>query len=277
MTMKRYAVLLVMIFLLLNAVSLLAQDATPESTPEPALAAGSEATVEATLEPTTEATAEALSPIGQLFASLPQTRQPDGGFVVGQPSAPITVIEFIDYACPHCQEYRPMIDQMLMQYLPAGQIKYELRLFPTAGGELSYDVDLLVECAEKQRAGSFWQAYDLLYGLAMTGKYDQNVGKRMAAALNVNYSKMLDCAQTATQVNTDVAFGEGLNVGGTPAVMVRLGDTPPQFITLHGVTYDRGGVPSDVLDAVIDAVNGIQVTPEATGQVLMNFGAVKAF
>jgi len=52
--MKRYAVLLVMIFLLLNAVSLLAQDATPESTPEPALAAGSEATVEATLEPTTE-------------------------------------------------------------------------------------------------------------------------------------------------------------------------------------------------------------------------------
>ena len=43
---------------------------------------------------------------------------------------------------------------------------------------------------------------------------------------------------------------------------------------LHGVTYDRGGVPLDVLTAVIDAVNGIQVTPEATGQVLMNFDAL---
>ena len=259
--MKRVAVVLVMIGLLWSAVSLMAQEATPEATPEP----------------TAEATVTTPQTISELFASLPQTRQADGGFVVGQPTAPITVIEFIDYACPHCQEYRPTVDRLLMQYLPTGQMKYELRLFPTAGGQLSYDVDLLVECAEKQKAGVFWQAYDLLYGYAITGKYDQNVGKRMATALDLNYTKMLDCAQTAKQVDTDITFGENIGVTGTPAVMVRLGDGDPQFITLGGTVYNRGGVPFDVVSTVIDRVNGIEVTPEATGQLLMNFDRLKAF
>ena len=270
--MKRYAVLLVMICLLLSAVGLLAQDATPESTPE----SGAAATPEATLEPTAEATAAILSSIGEVFASLPQTRQPDGGFVVGAASAPITVVEFIDYACPHCQVYRPIVDQVLMQYLAAGQMKYELRLFPTAGGQLSYDVDLLVECSEQLRPGSFWQAYDLLYNYAMSGKYDQNVGKRMAAAFDISYSKMLTCAQSAKQVDNDIAFGEKIGVQGTPAILVRYGDDGPKFITVGNHTYSAGGVPYDVLTQTIDAANGIQFTPEPMGQTLMNFGALGA-
>gem|GEM_PF-6126817 len=46
--------------------------------------------------------------ISEIFASLPQSRTEDGGFVVGKPEAPITIVEFVDYACPHCQTYRPV-------------------------------------------------------------------------------------------------------------------------------------------------------------------------
>ena len=271
--MKRSAVLLVIMGLLLSAVSLSAQQATPESTPEPALGA----TAEATMEPTAEATAEILSPIGAVFASQPQTRLADGGFVVGAADAPITMVEFIDYACSHCQAYRPVVDQVLMQYLAAGQMKYELRLFPTAGGQLSYDVDLLVECAEQLRPGSYWQAYDLLYNYAMSGKYDQNVGKRMAAAFDISYAKMLTCAQTAKQVDNDIAFGEKIGVQGTPAVLVRYGDGEPQFIKVGTREYSGGGVPLDVLTQTIAAANGLQITPEPTGQTLMNFDANQVF
>ncbi|MEO8395631.1 MAG: thioredoxin domain-containing protein [Chloroflexota bacterium] len=263
--MKRYALLLVMIGLLLSAISLMAQEATPEATPEPDLAA------------TAEATMEIPQNISELFASLPQTRQPDGGFVVGQPDAPITVIEFIDYACPHCQDYRPVIDQVLMQYLAAGEMKYELRLFPTAGGQTSYFVDQFAECAEKQRKGTFWQAYDLLYGYATSGQYDLHVGEQMAKFFKLDYDKMVACVDGAKQVGTDVQLGIQLGVTGTPAVMVRLGDEEPQFITAGGRTYDAGGVPLDVLTQLLNAANGIEMTPEPDGQSVLNFGTISGF
>jgi protein-disulfide isomerase len=270
MMMKRYAVLLVMLCLLVSAMGLMAQEVTPE----PAPLAGSEATVEAT----PEATREMGETLSEVFASLPQTRQTDGGFVVGQADAPITVIEFIDYACPHCQAYRPTMDAVLMQYLAAGEMKYELRLFPTAGGQTSYFVDQFAECAEEQRAGTFWQAYDVLYGYATSGQYDLHVGERLAKAFELDYETMVACVDGAKQVGTDIALGEKLGVTGTPAIMVRLGDGIPQFITLSGRTYDQGGVPLNVLTQVINAANGIQTTPEAPdGQMAMNFEGVRGF
>ena len=262
--MKRYAILLVTLCLMLSAGSLLAQETSPEATPEPS----AEATME--MEPT----------LSEVFASLPQTRQADGGFVVGEPDAPITLIEFIDYACPHCQAYRPVIDEVLMRYLPTGQMKYELRLFPTAGGQTSYFVDQFVECAEEQRAGTFWQAYDMLYSLAISREYDLNAGKRLASRFELDYDQMVACVDGAKQVGTDISFGQDQGVSGTPAVLVRLGDGDPQFITLGGNTYSAGGVPLEVLTLVIDAANGIMATPEAgtpEAQTVLNFAAVPAF
>ncbi len=262
--MKRIAILLMTTCLLLSATTLLAQEATPEATPEPT----AEATMD--MEPT----------ISEIFASLPQTRQEDGAFVVGQPDAPITVIEFIDYACPHCQAYRPVIDAVLMQYLPTGQMKYELRLFPTAGGQTSYFVDQFAECAEEQRAGTFWQAYDMLYQLATSGEYDLNAGKRMSSRFELDYDQMVACVDGAKQVGTDIQFGQDQGVTGTPAVMVRYADGAPQFITLGDRVYSAGGVPFEVLTQVIDAANGIETTPEAAtpeAATVLNFAAVPAF
>ncbi|MCZ2098488.1 MAG: DsbA family protein, partial [Anaerolineae bacterium] len=141
--MKRRSILFVLTLILVTALTSLtatAQEATPEAT-------------------------EAAAPVTltDVFASLPQTRLPDGGFVVGEPDAPITIVEFLDYACPHCQDYRPVIDQVIMDYVAAGAAKYEVRIFPTAGGPVTYLVGQFLECAEEQRAGTFWDAYELLY------------------------------------------------------------------------------------------------------------------
>jgi protein-disulfide isomerase len=73
------------VLLLTGAVGVLAQTATPEA-------------------PTGAATSEAAETLSEIFARLPQTRTADGGFVVGAADAPITIVEFADYACPHCQE-----------------------------------------------------------------------------------------------------------------------------------------------------------------------------
>jgi hypothetical protein len=50
-----------------------------------------------------------------------------------------------------------------------------------------------------------------------------------------------------------VNFGASNGVSGTPAVMMRVGDGPAQWINYNGVTYNRGSVSFDVLAAVINS------------------------
>ncbi|MBI1259825.1 MAG: thioredoxin domain-containing protein [Chloroflexi bacterium] len=186
-------------------------------------------------------------------ASLPQSRQADGGFVLGNPNAPITVIEFADFACPHCQEYHPVITQFLADYVVPGKAKFEYRVFPTAGGQTSEYTGKLLECAEDQKAGNFWKGYNLMFNYAFSGRYTQDVGRLLANDEGLNYSDLLTCTSTATQVTTDVAFGQNSGVTGTPAVMVRYGDGSAQFVSYNGKTYNSGGVPYSVLAAITDA------------------------
>jgi protein-disulfide isomerase len=185
-------------------------------------------------------------------ASIQQSRAADGGFVLGNPDAPITIIEFADFACPHCQEYHPQITQFLKEYVATGKAKFEYRVFPTAGQMLSKQTGQYLECAEQQQPGAFWKGYNLMFGYAFSGRYTTEVGRLLASDLGLNYSEILSCASTATQVDTDIAFGTSSGVSGTPAVLVRYGDTPAQFVSYNGRTYNQGGVPYAVLAAISD-------------------------
>jgi protein-disulfide isomerase len=183
------------------------------------------------------------------YASLPYSRATDGGFVLGNPDAPITIVEFADFGCPHCQEYHVTMEQFVQNYVVPGKAKFEYRIFPTAGGQLSYFTGQLLECAEEQKPGSFWTGYKLMFDYAFSGRYTQEVGRLLAQDLGLNYSTLLTCSSSATQVQTDINFGEQSGISGTPAVMVRYGNGPAQFIP----GYDRGGPTYTVLASVADA------------------------
>ncbi|HYO88637.1 MAG TPA: thioredoxin domain-containing protein, partial [Candidatus Limnocylindrales bacterium] len=173
-------------------------------------------------------------------SQIPFSRGEDGAFILGDPDAPVTIIEFADFACPHCVDYERTIEQFITQYVATGQARLEYRMFPTAGGDLTRFAGQIAECADQQRPGAFWEAYVLLYQMARTGQYNQDLGQKVATQLDLNYAEILNCSTTAQQVATDVAFGRARSISGTPAVMVRFGDGAAQYITINGQTYDRG-------------------------------------
>ena len=188
------------------------------------------------------------------YASMLNSRTEDGAFVLGDPNAPVTIVEFADFGCPHCQTYHETdMARFVSEYVATGKAKLEYRMFPTAGGQLSVFTGQLAECADEQQPGAFWQAYDLLYKYAAGGRYTDEVGRLLAQDLGLNYSTMLACSSGARQVSTDVNFGRTNGVQGTPAVMVRYGSGAAQWISLNGVTYNRSGVPFDVLSTVVES------------------------
>jgi hypothetical protein len=68
----------------------------------------------------------------------------------------------------------------------------------------------------------------------------------------LNFTDLINCAEDADQVEFDVSMGQRLNVQSTPTIMIRIGNTAPQYLSDGVVTYDRGGVPYEVLQAVVE-------------------------
>ncbi len=58
------------------------------------------------------------------------SRTPEGGFVMGNPNAPVKLIEYASLTCPHCADFSENGQPKLIdQYVKTGKVSYELRNF----------------------------------------------------------------------------------------------------------------------------------------------------
>jgi protein-disulfide isomerase len=238
--------LLLVLILLLSVYSVQAQKAERTPTPEPV-------ETEEAVAATSEAEEEAPTSLSEAIADLPQSRTEDGAFVLGDPDAPVTIIDFSDWACPHCQEYREVLEEVLLDYVLDGQVKLEFRVLPTAGGMTTVFASQVAECAEELQEGGFWQSYVMLFDLAIARDYDEDtISQTIAEELDIDEDELLDCAEAARQVLVDATLADEMGIMGTPGVMIRYGDGDPQFIEIDDVVYNRGGVPPEILIAAIE-------------------------
>lgn len=187
------------------------------------------------------------------YDDVPMARTADGGFILGNPDARVTIVEFADFACPHCIDYLETSERVINDFVKTGQAKFEYRTFPTAGGQVTAFLGTIAVCLDEQRPGAFWQVKDMLYQMASSGRYDGNTGRTIAASLGLDYSKALACAQSQQQIETDIALAQRVGVQGTPAVLIRVDDGDLEWIQIGGQRYDRGGAPYEVIAAAINA------------------------
>ncbi|MFN8530415.1 MAG: thioredoxin domain-containing protein [Anaerolineae bacterium] len=189
------------------------------------------------------------------YTELHPRRLKDGGFILGDPAAPLTIIVFVDWACPACQNYYPDLQRFVREQVAAGEAQFEVRMFPTAGGEMTVFAGMIAECMDEAQPGAFWQAYDAYFDLAARDEFFAEDGIRsVVTALDLDYGRMLTCGANADQVTTDVNYGRALGVTGTPAVMARLGDQDPEWIRVGNHVYDSGYVPYEILSALVDFI-----------------------
>lgn len=189
----------------------------------------------------------------ETYVGVPHSRTEDGGFVIGDPEAPVTIIEFADFACPHCQDYQPTMARFVEEFVKTGKAKFEYRMFISGADPVwgRYTAQV-AECAAEQEDGAFWPTHDVLFELGSRGRFNQETAKMVADRVGLDYAELLSCAGEATQVDTDVQLGVNLGVQSTPTMMVRLGDADPQFINFQGRQFDRGPVDYEVLRGVVE-------------------------
>ena len=182
----------------------------------------------------------------------------DGAPLLGSPTAPYTLVVFMDYACPHCAAYQAVIDAFIEQYVYTGQMRIEFRvvsgLDPT-GSPLAAQAAL---CAAAQ--STFLPIHREL--LAMQQAYERSpfTEARILTAAdrqNMDTADLTTCLRATIRytniLQNNVAVARQMGVQTLPYLVLRdrQGNTIPLQLGDAVVLPGRPGF--DLLSAALDS------------------------
>lgn len=164
---------------------------------------------------------------------------------LGQPNAPVIMVEFADFQCPFCKKFFDQTFQQIKQkYIDTGKVKLIFVDFAFLGQE-SVDAAEAAKCANDQ--GKFWEYHDALY----TNQSGENLGafsltklKGFARELGLNQVQFDECLTSdkyEKEVQDEFALAKKYGVNSTPTVFIE-----NQVI--------KGAKPFDVFEQVIESV-----------------------
>jgi NhaA family Na+:H+ antiporter len=141
--------------------------------------------------------------------------------VRGPANAPLTLVEYGDYQCPHCGRANLILDVVLRELGDA--VRFVFRHFPLT--EMHPLAKGAAEAAESVAADAgddaFWAMHDMLYANQDALEVDELLGYAAAAGADpVRVADDLASRAMAARVDADVAGGMRSGVTGTPAFFV---------------------------------------------------------
>jgi len=141
----------------------------------------------------------------------------DDDAFIGPADAPVTVVEFSDFACGYCRRFHLTTFGELLASYP-GKIRFVYRDFPVLSEE-SYVAAMAAECAGEQ--GDFWGFHNALFegegGLGMS-RY-----KQVAASLGLDAAALESCVTSnrfSDEVNADAKSAAEAGATGTPTFYI---------------------------------------------------------
>ena len=166
------------------------------------------------------------------YSDLPKSRAADGGFVLGDPEASVKLIEFSDFLCTSCQNYEPIIERFIQDYVVTGRAQFEYRIYPVIDPVLSVRSASLVECADILQPGQFWPARELMFELMSTRGFTDESVAVFADRLQLDFAALSECVESASQHVIDARYGLSLGASVTPSLFVQYSDSAPIPIAL---------------------------------------------
>jgi protein-disulfide isomerase len=148
------------------------------------------------------------------------------GIAVGDPDAPVTIMEFADYACPACAEFATLFNPWVKQrWVETGQARFVRYDFPLVqihpNGFLAARAG---RCADDQ--DRFWDYHDGLYGRQVDWRRQDGAARifiDLAAQLGLDRASFERCLRSdrwAEEVTENMQLGASMNVPGTPTFFV---------------------------------------------------------
>ena len=143
---------------------------------------------------------------------------------LGDPKAPVTIVEYSDFQCPVCRSLHDTLRGILPNY--PGKLRVIFKDFPLEQlHPWARTAAIAGRCAHQQKPQAFWKMYDLIYDNQEIISAENAWGKMTdyATEAGLDAASFKSCMagpEAAAAVNASHANGEKLEVNSTPTVFV---------------------------------------------------------
>lgn len=174
------------------------------------------------------------------------------GVTLGDPNAPVTILEFADYQCPACAYFANTVKpQVVAAYLESGLAKLVLHDLPGEAHPHAFLASRAAHCAGDQEA--YWAFHDAAFRTQRgwsperdpTGSFDGIAGE-----LGLDRNAFRGCLQSdahAERVTANKRLAERMGIFQTPTLLVNDG---------QGSTSRLSGFQFSDVQAAIDQIQG---------------------
>ena len=137
----------------------------------------------------------------------------DHTFFAGSPTAPLTLIDYSNYNCPHCKNAFPVIISLVQSY--PDQLRVGIRHLPFTQDPSSFDAAVAAQAAGRQ--GKFWEYSEILFANQNTFTKDNLFKYATDLGLNMEqFGKDYVDESIVQEVTVDRDFALTSGVQGTP-------------------------------------------------------------
>jgi protein-disulfide isomerase len=169
------------------------------------------------------------------------------GYLLGDSTAPVQILEFADYECPACAQFATITEpDVRTRLIETGRASLRFFDFPLDMHKNTVPASNAAACAADQ--GKFWEMHDKLFAGQMewNGQATSNpkrVFARYAQEIGLNTGQWEQCFDTqkhSRRIQANKAEGERRQVRSTPTFVI-------------GSRMIPGSLPYDMLKALVDS------------------------
>lgn len=158
-----------------------------------------------------------------LAENLAQIRMTDAP-ALGDPKAPVTIVEYSDFECPVCRNLHDALRRILPNY--AGKVRVIFKDFPIEQlHPWARTAAIAGRCAYQQKPDAFWKMYDLIYDnqeiISAANAWTKMTEYAVQSGLDADaFKSCMASPEASAAVNASHANGEKLELNSTPTVFV---------------------------------------------------------
>lgn len=184
--------------------------------------AGTSGTAALPTASTAPAAAAPEEPTGPVKVSL------DDDPVLGNPDAPVTIVEFSDYECPFCKRhYDQTHAQLKKNYIDSGKVKLVFRDLPLSFHDPMATTEAMAANCAKEQGGdaAYYKLHDTMFekttsnGSGLT-KDQLNQFAAKQGLNEANFKSCVDTEKFKDEVAKDLADAGSAGATGTPSFVI---------------------------------------------------------
>lgn len=145
--------------------------------------------------------------------------------VLGDPNAPVTIVEFTDFGCPFCRRYHQLtFSALVTEFVETGKVFYVIKHLPVSSQQ-GEQAALAAICAGEQ--GRYWEMHNALFADGEAWQGNETIAQRridaIAAELGFDVAALRACTErtdTKAIIARHVSEAHTLRVFGTPVFFI---------------------------------------------------------